>query len=102
MSRDALYRCGRAFLLLSCLVPLGGVGVASDDDPFPEYPSIRPNVEFWARVFSEWSLGQVAVHDLDHPGVVYEVVDLPGPVSYTHLTLPTTRQRCRSRWSPYH
>ena len=24
------------------------------------------------------------------------------PVSYTHLTLPTTRQRCRSRWSPYH
>mgnify|MGYP001817521840 CR=1 FL=1 len=21
------------------------------------------------------------------------------PVSYTHLTLPTTRQRCRSRWS---
>ena len=29
---------------------------------------------------------------------------LPGPisVSYTHLTLPTTRLVCRSRWSPYH
>ena len=25
-----------------------------------------------------------------------------GPVSYTHLTLPTTRLVCRSRWSPYH
>ena len=24
-----------------------------------------------------------------------------GPVSYTHLTLPTKR-KCRSRWSPYH
>ena len=23
-------------------------------------------------------------------------------VSYTHLTLPTTCVRCRSRWSPYH
>ena len=23
-------------------------------------------------------------------------------VSYTHLTLPTTLPRCRSRWSPYH
>ena len=23
-------------------------------------------------------------------------------VSYTHLTLPTTQQLCRSRWSPYH
>ena len=25
-----------------------------------------------------------------------------GAVSYTHLTLPTTCTRCRSRWSPYH
>ena len=25
-----------------------------------------------------------------------------GPVSYTHLTLPTMIIRCRSRWSPYH
>ena len=25
-----------------------------------------------------------------------------GPVSYTHLTLPTISCRCRSRWSPYH
>ena len=24
------------------------------------------------------------------------------PVSYTHLTLPTKRSMCRSRWSPYH
>ena len=24
-----------------------------------------------------------------------------GPVSYTHLTLPTNVQQCRSRWSPY-
>ena len=24
------------------------------------------------------------------------------PVSYTHLTLPTTKALCRSRWSPYH
>ena len=27
---------------------------------------------------------------------------MPIPVSYTHLTLPTTARRCRSRWSPYH
>ena len=24
------------------------------------------------------------------------------PVSYTHLTLPTKSDECRSRWSPYH
>ena len=33
-----------------------------------------------------------------------EVILEPGlrPVSYTHLTLPTTCTPCRSRWSPYH
>ena len=29
-------------------------------------------------------------------------IQFPDPVSYTHLTLPTTGIRCRSRWSPYH
>ena len=32
----------------------------------------------------------------------YDVTTSPYPVSYTHLTLPTTRTSCRSRWSPYH
>ena len=27
---------------------------------------------------------------------------IPWAVSYTHLTLPTNVQQCRSRWSPYH
>ena len=26
----------------------------------------------------------------------------PDAVSYTHLTLPTKCEQCRSRWSPYH
>mgnify|MGYP001828241565 CR=1 FL=1 len=30
------------------------------------------------------------------------VTDTEIPVSYTHLTLPTTCNLCRSRWSPYH
>ena len=29
-------------------------------------------------------------------------LDPESPVSYTHLTLPTTLHECRSRWSPYH
>ena len=28
--------------------------------------------------------------------------DILNPVSYTHLTLPTSCVQCRSRWSPYH
>ena len=30
------------------------------------------------------------------------IVATTTPVSYTHLTLPTTVALCRSRWSPYH
>ena len=30
------------------------------------------------------------------------VIGDPSTVSYTHLTLPTNEQQCRSRWSPYH
>ena len=32
--------------------------------------------------------------------IVY--MENPIAVSYTHLTLPTTGNTCRSRWSPYH
>ena len=30
------------------------------------------------------------------------LAEIRDPVSYTHLTLPTTLHECRSRWSPYH
>ena len=36
------------------------------------------------------------------PGAIFWMWLAAIPVSYTHLTLPTTRLVCRSRWSPYH
>ena len=30
------------------------------------------------------------------------LANIKNAVSYTHLTLPTNVQQCRSRWSPYH
>ena len=47
----------------------------------------------------------VAINDLfDNDALRYLLSydTVMGPVSYTHLTLPTMRLRCRSRWSPYH
>ena len=43
----------------------------------------------------------------DHPSALIVVSSSgggarAGPVSYTHLTLPTKQVQCRSRWSPYH
>jgi membrane-bound lytic murein transglycosylase D len=70
--------------------------------PFPELEELSPNVEFWVRVFSEWTLGQVAIHDLEYPAIVYEIVDLPGPIGGTY----TDAQKdwievLRERWEYY-
>ena len=40
---------------------------------------------------------------VEHPEMIMgKMEEVSGPVSYTHLTLPTTLSTCRSRWSPYH
>ena len=46
-------------------------------------------------------LGEMFV--IDDPEVVEKQASVDGSqtVSYTHLTLPTTWSRCRSRWSPF-
>ena len=47
-------------------------------------------------------------HDHDYCGIVYAdsladptIIKIYDPVSYTHLTLPTSKPKCRSLWSPY-
>ncbi|MBP7148727.1 MAG: transglycosylase SLT domain-containing protein [Acidobacteria bacterium] len=51
--------------------------LAPDAFPFPE--ELREQVQFWQKVYAAWSLRQVALHDDRHLGLVYRVVDLPGP-----------------------
>ena len=46
--------------------------------------------------FVHLSAGDLLRAEQARPGSQY------GPVSYTHLTLPTIAAECRSRWSPYH
>ena len=56
----------------------------------------------WARaghIFAP-ECGAVVLCDLLLPGAPRSFAE--EPVSYTHLTLPTTLHECRSRWSPYH
>jgi membrane-bound lytic murein transglycosylase D len=78
----------------------GGLGLRSDglasmdydsSAAFPVPQAIRPNVDFWRQVYGVWSRGQVAFHDDEHMGVVYEVARLPGPIEEGY----TNQQR---RW----
>jgi membrane-bound lytic murein transglycosylase D len=86
---------GGTILSLSLLLTLPGcttLGTTADFDSTKEFPipaSLAPNLEFWTKVFAEWSRGQVAVHDDRYLGLVYQVASLPGPVQASY----TPRQR---------
>ncbi len=49
-------------------------------DPFPVPAVLKPNVAFWCKVFAVWRRDQVVLHDSDHLGLIYETLELPGPV----------------------
>ncbi len=66
---------------------------------FPEPPEIEDNVNFWRKVYAEWSRSQVAIHDNEHMGLIYEVAKLPGPIraSYT----PEQKRFVRAKKADY-
>lgn len=47
-------------------------------DPFPLPEALRDNVAFWRKVFAEWRQNQVALHDMDYPGLIYQIIELQG------------------------
>src|SRR5262245_32286251 len=47
-----------------------------DPDNFPIPPALEPNIGFWTDVYSLYTTEQVALHDDEHLGVVYDVLDM--------------------------
>ena len=74
-------RCG-VLTLLVALFPVAGATAApiTDDTTFPCSDSMREGVEFWKRVWTQWTLAQVVLHDTERPSIVYEVFELPPPI----------------------
>ncbi len=58
---------------------------ADEVDPFPIPAGLEGHVSFWQSVFAEHDRDEVVVHDLEYPGLIYEIFDLPGEMkdSYT-------------------
>ena len=52
--------------------------VAADtpSDTFPVYDSIRPNVSFWKKIYTQYSTTQGVIHDKHKLDIIYEVIDL--------------------------
>lgn len=51
-------------------------------DPFPVYPSIRPNIEFWKSVYTRYSSKQGILHDTRNLNLIYGVITLRHPDTY--------------------
>jgi peptidoglycan lytic transglycosylase D len=45
-------------------------------DPFPVYPCLQTNVDFWKKVYTEYTLEQGIIHDSWNLAIIYEVIDL--------------------------
>jgi membrane-bound lytic murein transglycosylase D len=96
-----------AFVSFSLLLLLAGC--SSIDKPesghrsltgtFPVPDEIEDNVAFWRKVYGEWGRGRVAIHDDEHMGVIYEVLDLPGPTHAGYT--PEQNQLVKERMAHY-
>ena len=60
-------------LTLWALWPVLALGASAD---FPKPAALVPQVDFWKKVFAEWSERQVVVHDNLYLNKIYGVIDL--------------------------
>lgn len=52
------------------------------DPQFPLYPEIRPNVEFWIRIFARVRADQGLLHDTEDLSIIYGAIRLEKGDSY--------------------
>ena len=55
------------------------IDAKAESDPFPIYASIQPNVEFWKKIYSEYSSDQGVLHDKRNLDIIYGVITLENP-----------------------
>ena len=51
----------------------------TESDIFPLYPCIRPNVNFWLKVYTQYSSNQGIIHDKRQMGRIYGIIPLVDP-----------------------
>ena len=66
-------------LLAIVVVPISQANLYAETDPFPLYPSIEPNVEFWKKIYSVYSIKEGVIHDKTKLDIIYGVIDLKHP-----------------------
>jgi membrane-bound lytic murein transglycosylase D len=64
-------------------------GLALNEQLFPRPDAIKPDIEFWKRVYTEISTDEGFIHDNSHLGVIYQKIRIPDNYSrrarYRHI-----------------
>ena len=53
--------------------------LGAETDPFTEIEGMQPNVEFWKKIYSQYSSRQGVLHDSKNLNIVYDVIELNDP-----------------------
>ncbi len=62
-------------LIISCFVPRL-THAKADPKHFPHYEIIEPNVAFWEKVYSSYSVNTAIIHDLNNLNIIYAAIPL--------------------------
>jgi membrane-bound lytic murein transglycosylase D len=65
-----------SILLLGMVLYSIHANAATVSGTFPEYESIRPNISFWKKIYTQYSTTQGVIHDKRKLGIIYEVIEL--------------------------
>ncbi len=63
-------------ILIICLNIIHAKAVTGSDEIFPVPDNLKPNVEFWIKVYTLYSSDQIIIHDSEDLRIIYEVVDV--------------------------
>jgi membrane-bound lytic murein transglycosylase D len=97
--RKMITFCG-LMIVLVCHVGLCA-NVFAETALFPSFESIEPNVEFWKKIYSQYSSRQGVLHDSENLYIIYDVIDLknpddPGGQGYNRRQIKAAKSRYRS------
>lgn len=73
MAKGARHIVASLFLLL-CL--LGSQTALAAVEPFPTFDRIKPNVDFWTKVYTQYTTSQGLMHDSTDLSIIYEILEL--------------------------
>ncbi|MEN8257802.1 MAG: LysM peptidoglycan-binding domain-containing protein [Thermodesulfobacteriota bacterium] len=85
-----------SFFLVGLVDPVSAV---TGSDPFPVHASMRPNVEFWKKIYSQYPSTKGVLHDSNNLKIIYEVIDLkphgPGSSRTNRKKIKRVKERYR-------